>query len=418
MSLSSLASLAAPVARRGLRRSRAAIVVLAGIVAPFPGAAGDTLRPAPGLIAARRIPFPSTATSGGLAYAPDGRIVTYESGSGQIKVHDGGSEAARVLATFDPPVFGSFIVPSPAGDALVFGESSQGGVYSVPLGGGAPVLVDSIRFNFDLAFDPEGRGFVSAPGLARWNSIRLLDADPAAESREVVIDLEGYSGPLAFDREGDLYYGTAKAGPQSLILFARGQVEAALSGDPLVEADGLVVLADVGSFYGLRWAAGQLYFTDLGFATGTGGLYRVDPGEDFAVSPLALFEPSETGIVSPTFLALREGSRPFAPGAGPRGGSVLVWYSDFNGVNEVAELAAEAWFVRGEVNGDGVVDISDAIAVLGYLFVGGEEPEVLEAVDSNGDGGLDLSDAVYLLDYLFRGGPAIPAPFPEPGPGA
>jgi len=33
--------------------------------------------------------------------------------------------------------------------------------------------------------------------------------------------------------------------------------------------------------------------------------------------------------------------------------------------------------------------------------------------DVNGDGIIDLSDVIYLLDYLFRGGRAPPAPFPE-----
>ena len=39
--------------------------------------------------------------------------------------------------------------------------------------------------------------------------------------------------------------------------------------------------------------------------------------------------------------------------------------------------------------------------------------------DGNGDGGIDLSDAVYLLDFLFQGGPApLPAcpAAPLPGP--
>jgi hypothetical protein len=65
---------------------------------------------------------------------------------------------------------------------------------------------------------------------------------------------------------------------------------------------------------------------------------------------------------------------------------------------------------------DEVVDISDAIAHLGFLFVGNSEPAVIEAADINGDTEIDISDPIYLLAYLFAGGPPPPAPFPDLGP--
>ncbi|MBI4604971.1 MAG: hypothetical protein HY721_23665 [Planctomycetes bacterium] len=71
-----------------------------------------------------------------------------------------------------------------------------------------------------------------------------------------------------------------------------------------------------------------------------------------------------------------------------------------------------ATFRRGAVNADGSVDISDAIAILFYLFLGGAEPACLDAADVNDDGAVDISDAVRLLGYLFAG---LPAP-PPPGP--
>ncbi|MCZ6792912.1 MAG: hypothetical protein O7J95_04785, partial [Planctomycetota bacterium] len=72
-----------------------------------------------------------------------------------------------------------------------------------------------------------------------------------------------------------------------------------------------------------------------------------------------------------------------------------------------------ARFVRGNANGDGAVDLSDAVAILGHLFLGGPTPGCLESADANDSGGVDLSDAVYLLSHLFLGGPAPPSPFPE-----
>jgi hypothetical protein len=72
-------------------------------------------------------------------------------------------------------------------------------------------------------------------------------------------------------------------------------------------------------------------------------------------------------------------------------------------------------FIRGEVNGDGNVDLSDAVAVLGYLFLGSEEPGCLKSADTNDTGALDLTDPVYLLGFLFLGGPSPPGPHPECG---
>jgi hypothetical protein len=61
-------------------------------------------------------------------------------------------------------------------------------------------------------------------------------------------------------------------------------------------------------------------------------------------------------------------------------------------------------FVRSDCNQDGGVDISDAIATLQFLFIGGFHVECEDAADSNDDGTLDISDAIYILGFLFLGG--------------
>jgi hypothetical protein len=71
-------------------------------------------------------------------------------------------------------------------------------------------------------------------------------------------------------------------------------------------------------------------------------------------------------------------------------------------------------FQRGETNGDGKLDLSDAVVTLGYLFVGSGTPPCLDAADANDSGAVDLSDAVYTLGFLFLGSPP-PAPFSECG---
>ena len=67
-------------------------------------------------------------------------------------------------------------------------------------------------------------------------------------------------------------------------------------------------------------------------------------------------------------------------------------------------------FLRGNTNGDTRMDISDAISILRFLFLGGQAISCLAAADSNGDGNIDITDAIYSLSFLFLGGEAFPAP--------
>lgn len=67
-------------------------------------------------------------------------------------------------------------------------------------------------------------------------------------------------------------------------------------------------------------------------------------------------------------------------------------------------------FRRGDVNGDGVVDLGDAIGTLGALF-GGVATGCSDSLDANDDGSLDVADAVFLLSYLFSSGSSPSAPF-------
>ncbi len=76
---------------------------------------------------------------------------------------------------------------------------------------------------------------------------------------------------------------------------------------------------------------------------------------------------------------------------------------------------APGTFIRGDSNRDGKVQLSDAVYLLGFLFLGSEAPACLDAADSNDDGKLDLTDAVYVLGHLFLGGPAPPEPFSKAG---
>jgi hypothetical protein len=83
------------------------------------------------------------------------------------------------------------------------------------------------------------------------------------------------------------------------------------------------------------------------------------------------------------------------------------------------DLAAVQGAMRlpNDCNRDAVVDISDALCILGHLFLGrsldlncGEErassPAVTALLDATGDAAVDISDPVLLLGHLFLGGRA------------
>ncbi len=67
-------------------------------------------------------------------------------------------------------------------------------------------------------------------------------------------------------------------------------------------------------------------------------------------------------------------------------------------------------FRRGDSNADGATDISDAITILNYLFLGMDRMPCEQAGDANDDGILDGSDAMHVFSYLFLGGKPIEPP--------
>lgn len=72
-------------------------------------------------------------------------------------------------------------------------------------------------------------------------------------------------------------------------------------------------------------------------------------------------------------------------------------------------------FLRGDSDGDLVVEIEDADAVFDYLFGPAIAPDCLRAADATDDGVVDAADVTYILAFLTLVGPPPPAPFPLAG---
>jgi hypothetical protein len=63
----------------------------------------------------------------------------------------------------------------------------------------------------------------------------------------------------------------------------------------------------------------------------------------------------------------------------------------------------------GDANGDGVINISDAVRIICYIFTPGcmlPTPYAICSGDANCDCAVNISDAVYLVAYIFAGGHA------------
>lgn len=86
------------------------------------------------------------------------------------------------------------------------------------------------------------------------------------------------------------------------------------------------------------------------------------------------------------------------------------------GAYERGDCFPEPPFRRGDADGSGALDISDAVFLLRRLFLRGPPLPCEKAGDADDSGTLQLTDAVYILGHLFRGSPAPPAPFRICGP--
>ncbi len=94
-------------------------------------------------------------------------------------------------------------------------------------------------------------------------------------------------------------------------------------------------------------------------------------------------------------------------------GRVLVTYADASSplgeflptLSVDGEYTIDCSLPCGDVNGDAIVNISDAVRMICYVFAGCTLPADQEICDVDGNSIVNISDAVYLVAYIFGGGP-------------
>jgi hypothetical protein len=77
-------------------------------------------------------------------------------------------------------------------------------------------------------------------------------------------------------------------------------------------------------------------------------------------------------------------------------------------------LATAECFHRGDADNNGQLQLTDAIRILDFLFLGRTPPTCMDAADADGNNQLQLTDAIRILGYLFLGAKAPESPGPPP----
>ncbi|HVR73814.1 MAG TPA: hypothetical protein VMT52_05755, partial [Planctomycetota bacterium] len=89
---------------------------------------------------------------------------------------------------------------------------------------------------------------------------------------------------------------------------------------------------------------------------------------------------------------------------------------DYCAVLDFGDEAPGDVFHRGDADDNGSLQLTDALRILGFLFLGGPPPTCLDAGDADDNGSLQLTDALRILGFLFLGGPPPEPPGPPADP--
>lgn len=85
-------------------------------------------------------------------------------------------------------------------------------------------------------------------------------------------------------------------------------------------------------------------------------------------------------------------------------GQVLTSYSTGDGPTALGKYPV-CFLRQGDPNGDDLINITDAVYLIQYIFNSGPAPVLLTAGDVNDDSLVNITDAVYLVQYIFNSGP-------------
>lgn len=183
-------------------------VIIAAFAAATSALIAQSFTPAPGYSATKLFDAPLGQTIQGLEFDSGGNVF-YLVGNGttlstRLESRSPGTNYLVPTTLFDygAPKFGSFVRLN-AGK-VYFGESTSGTIRVRDLGLGTTTPLATVGGNYDLDFGG-GVGWLSANPAFAGNKIFKLDLSSGATTQ--VLGSTDYSGPVAVDAGGQLYYG-------------------------------------------------------------------------------------------------------------------------------------------------------------------------------------------------------------------
>ncbi|MCE5321760.1 PEP-CTERM sorting domain-containing protein [bacterium] len=240
------------------------------------------------------IDMPASAFLGGFDILPNGNYVINDGCSIREVKRDG--TAGQTFYSYETAVYGSFVRVN--NGTLYFSDSSteSSRIMSMSLSGGSATTLTTLSGNYDMDFAGNDAFVVAG------NSIYKLGTDG---SLDTIATADGYSGPLAFDGEGNLYYAPGHVAsdysslPTEVLKWTSSQVASAVGAGVLGEADAEAV-AQIDGAYGFAFdSGGNLLITD------NSSTPAVNILEDGTVSTIAEFSADNTYYPYLTFVRSR-----------------------------------------------------------------------------------------------------------------
>jgi hypothetical protein len=165
---------------------------------------------------------------------------------------------------------------------------------------------------------------------------------------------------------------------------------------------GEVLLAALEFFVGEPLPVGQNSLATLFLTVSPSGVDR-ELSIDWAdMSPIEAVPHDYPAVLNPVVIA---------PGSADKGGNGATFLPQFTPTLTTGGCCQGGY--RGNIDYDpgDMIDISDLVYMVDYMFTSGPAPVCFEEADLDGVGGINISDLVYLVDFFFSGGPA-PLPCP------
>lgn len=301
---------------------------------------------------------------GGLSHLADGDILAFTfdfAGTTLVRIDANGDnipeEGTRILAQF-PSLYGDFVRVSPNGKFALAGVSggSSDDIYKIDLTAETVIYYTTITGNFDLAFISNEQAYISynSPLYTAPNRIDLLEINDSPTRKTVIETASPYSGPIALNSSGDLYYvGTNPSTFAGYLLkFSAAQLANAVStGTPLVDSDSSITAVPLSGGYNLAYhqinpTIGELFYTDF-----SSDLYRIN---EISLTPEKFLKLNNPNVFAMTGLSFFKPTASFGDSSVSQA-ELAVSATDFGSNNSLLQVRPTNY----DSDGDNVMDSAD-----------------------------------------------------------